>query len=66
MVREMPVKQHVLYVWTPTGYALEERAGEPPALGSELVVGETRLRVSKIAASPLPNDPQPCAYLQPA
>jgi hypothetical protein len=62
----MPEKQHLLYVWTPTGYALEQRAGEPPAPGSELIVGETRLLVSKVASSPLPNDPRPCAYLQPA
>lgn len=65
-VREMTEEQHLLYVWSPAGYTLEERAGEPPAVGSELNVGEARLLVSKIAASPLPNDPRPCAYLQPA
>jgi hypothetical protein len=62
----MPEERYLLYVWTPTGYALEEREGELPAVGSELSVGETRLLVSKVAASPLPNDPRPCAYLQPA
>ncbi|MGD0273270.1 MAG: hypothetical protein ABSB96_06050 [Gaiellaceae bacterium] len=62
----MSEERYLLYVWTPGGYALEEREGELPAVGSELNVGETRLRVSKIAASPLPNDPRPCAYLQPA
>ena len=59
-------EEHLLYVWAPTGYALEERPGEPPAVGSELIVGDARLLVSKIASSPLPNDPRPCAYLQPA
>lgn len=62
----MTEAQHLLYVWSPAGYALEECPGEPPAVGSELTVGETRLLVSKVAASPLPNDPRPCAYLQPA
>jgi len=59
-------ERHLLYIWSPAGYALEERAGEPPAVGSELIVGETRLFVSKVASSPLPNDPRPFAYLQPA
>jgi hypothetical protein len=30
------------------------------------VVGETRLLVSKVASSPLPDDPRTYAYLQPA
>jgi hypothetical protein len=57
---------YLLYVWTTSGYVLEEHKGEPPALGSELNVNGTQLLVSKIAASPLPSDPRPCAYLQPA
>jgi hypothetical protein len=59
-------EQYLLYVWTPTGYALEERTGEPPSVGSKLTVGGAELLVSKVASSPLPNDPRPCAYLQPA
>jgi hypothetical protein len=59
-------QSYLLYVWTPAGYALEEREGEPPAVGSELEIGEARLLVSKVASSPFPNDPRPCAYLQPA
>ncbi len=62
----MSEERYLLYVWTPSGYALEEREGELPEVGSELIVSETRLLVSKIAPSPLPNDPRPCAYLQPA
>jgi hypothetical protein len=34
-------------------------------VGSDLVVDDV-LTVLKIAASPLPNDPRPCVYLQPA
>jgi hypothetical protein len=59
-------KRYLLYVWTPNGYALEEREGELPEVGSQLTVRETCLLVSKIAPSPLPNDPRPCAYLLPA
>jgi hypothetical protein len=59
-------ERYLLYVWTSSGYELEERAGELPEVGSQLTVGDTRLLVGKIAPSPLPNDPRPCAYLQPA
>jgi len=57
---------YLLFVWKPSGYELEQRDGEPPVVGSELVVDERRLVVSKVGASPLPDDPRPCAYLQPA
>jgi hypothetical protein len=66
MVRTMSEERYLLYVWAAGGYALEEREGELPEVGSQLTVGDTRLLVSKIAPSPLPNDPRPCAYLQPA
>jgi len=59
-------ERYLLYVWKTSGYGLEERVGELPQVGSTLTVEETRLMVSKIAASPLPNDPRPCVYLQPA
>jgi hypothetical protein len=58
-------ERYLLYVWTPSGYELEEREGEPPAAGAELVVRDARQIVSKVADSPLPDDPRPCAYLQP-
>jgi hypothetical protein len=54
---------HVLFVWSPSGYALLARAGEPPAVGSEVGVSGGRRVVTKIAPSPLPGDPRPCAYL---
>jgi hypothetical protein len=55
---------HLLFVWTPTGYRLEERDGEPPGVGDEVELDGRRERVSKIGASPLPGDRRPCAYLQ--
>lgn len=54
----------LVFVWTPNGYELRERQGEPPAVGDELEENGTRLRVSKIGPSPLPGDPRPCAFLQ--
>jgi hypothetical protein len=57
---------HLLFVWSPTGYRLIARSGEPPAPGSVLEDGEERFRVTKVAPSPLPDDPRPCAYLVPA
>jgi hypothetical protein len=55
---------HLLFIWKPSGYELHEGEGEPPAVGSEVEAGDGRLRVTKIAPSPLPNDTRPCAYLQ--
>jgi len=55
---------YLVFVWKPSGYELEERSGEPPAVGEELDVGERRQRVSKVAPSPLPADNRPCVYLQ--
>jgi hypothetical protein len=55
---------HLLFVWTPNGYELLERDGEPPALGDEVEENGTRLRVLKVGASPLPGDSRPCAFLQ--
>jgi hypothetical protein len=56
--------KHLLFVWRPTGYVLEERDGEPPAAGEEVEVADgQRQRVTKIGPSPLPGDPRPCAFL---
>jgi hypothetical protein len=57
---------YLLFISKPSGYELREESGEPPAVGSELEADDTRLRVTKIAPSPLPNDPRPCAYVQAA
>jgi len=54
---------YLLFVWTPNGYELREQQGELPEPGAEIEVGEQRLRVTKIAPSPLPGDSRLCAYL---
>jgi hypothetical protein len=56
---------HLLFRWSPSGYTLEERSGDPPEVGAE-IEDEGRFRVAKIAPSPLPGDSRPCAYLLPA
>jgi hypothetical protein len=55
---------YLLFIWKPSGYELREEQGEPPAVGSEVEADNGKLLVTKIAPSPLPNDPRPCAYLQ--
>jgi hypothetical protein len=57
--------RYLVFVWKASGYELAEREGELPAAGSELDDGDGRFFVSKVAASPLPGDERPCAYLQP-
>jgi signal peptidase I len=57
---------HLRFVWSPAGYELLEHQGEPPAAGAFLNEQERRYRVSKVVCSPLPGDPRPCAYLEPA
>ena len=55
---------YLLFVWKPSGYELQEAHGELPQVGAEVEAGDERLRVTKVAPSPLPNDGRPCAYLQ--
>ena len=62
----MPGDGYLIFVSKPTGYELREESGEPPAVGSVVEADDAKLRVTKIAPSPLPNDARPCAYLQPA
>jgi hypothetical protein len=56
---------HLLFVHKPSGYELVERGGSAPAVGEIVEHEERRLRVTKVAASPLPQDPRLCAYTQP-
>ena len=56
---------HLRFVWTTNGYELRERDGDVPGVGDEVEEGEARLRVTKVAPSPLPGDTRRCAYLQP-
>jgi hypothetical protein len=59
-----PSGTHLLFIWKPTGYELREADGDAPAIGSKVEVDDREEQVIKIAPSPLPNDPRPCAYLQ--
>jgi len=56
---------YLLFVWSPAGYTLQERPGDPPQPGTEVEDHERRFRVAKIAPSPLPGDRRRCAYLIP-
>jgi len=57
--------KYLLFVWKPSGYELHEADGEVPAVGAEVEEDDQRLRVTKVAPSPLPGDSRPCAYLLP-
>ncbi len=57
---------HVAFVWRTSGYELEEREGEAPALGSEVDAGGRTLVVTKVGVSPLPGDRRRCVFLGPA
>jgi len=54
---------HLLFVWKPSGYELREEPGDAPAVGAEVDLDGTALRVLKVAPSPLPGDKRACAYL---
>jgi hypothetical protein len=58
--------KYLLFIWKPSGYELREAEGEPPVVGAEVEADEKRLRVTKVAPSPLPNDQRTCVYLQAA
>lgn len=53
---------YLLFVWSPTGYLLREREGEPPRVGDELDDDGRELVISKLGVSPLPGDARVCAY----
>jgi hypothetical protein len=55
---------YLLFIWTPTGYRLQEREGQAPAVGDLVELGELgRQEVQKVGSSPLPGDARPCAFL---
>ena len=58
--------KYLLFVWKPSGYELQEAEGDVPGVGSEVERDDQKLRVSKVAPSPLPGDDRLCAYLQAA
>ena len=59
-------ERHLLFVSTSRGYQLVEQDGPPPAAFADVTLPghEGLFRVVKVAASPLPNDPRVCAYVQ--
>ncbi len=57
--------RYLLFVTKSTGYELREREGEPPQVGQEVEEQDGRMRVTKVAPSPLPGDSRRCAYLVP-
>jgi hypothetical protein len=54
---------HLIFLWKPSGYELREGEGDVPAVGAEVEWDGERLRVTKVAPSPLPGDKRQCAYL---
>jgi hypothetical protein len=60
----VPDGGYLLFISKPTGYELREANGEPPQIGAEVEADNVKLRVTKVASSPLPNDERVCAYLQ--
>jgi hypothetical protein len=57
-----PARGYLLFAWSPDGYKLRERDGEPPQVGAELIDGGLELLVTKVGPSPLPADSRRCAY----
>jgi hypothetical protein len=57
---------HLLFVSSSAGYALVEREGAPPAVGSRLDEPDLggSLIVVKVGSSPLPNDDRACGFVE--
>jgi hypothetical protein len=60
--RDPGQRSHLVFAWSPGGYRLLERPGDPPAAGSQLDEGGFRLTVVRVGASPLPDDNRSCAF----
>lgn len=60
---DQPQRSFLLFVSKTSGYELREEPGDAPAVGAEVEQDGQRLRVTKIAPSPLPGDRRVCAYL---
>jgi hypothetical protein len=58
--------KYLLFVWKPSGYELHEAEGDVPSVGSQVEQDDQKLRVTKVAPSPLPGDERVCVYLQAA
>jgi hypothetical protein len=57
---------YLMFIWRASGYELREADGEVPNVGAEVEQDEQKLRVTKVAPSPLPGDTRVCVYLQAA
>ena len=55
---------HLLFIWSPGGWTLQQRDGDVPAIGATVEADEKLLRICKIGPSPLPGDRRLCAYTQ--
>jgi hypothetical protein len=53
---------YLLFVWSPAGYELREQEGDPPHVGDEVELDGRSLLITKVGASPLPDDERACAY----
>jgi len=60
------VVTHLVFLWSASGYGLDERDGDPPEVGSQVEDDSGGFVVIKVTTSPLPGDSRRCAYLQPA
>lgn len=54
---------YLLFVPSPKGYRLVERTGPVPERDERVEIDGSAFLVSRVGASPLPQDPRPCAYL---
>jgi hypothetical protein len=54
---------YLLFVPSPQGYRLEQRDGSAPERDERVEIDGTAFVVSRVGASPLPQDTRPCAYL---
>jgi chromosome segregation ATPase len=57
---------HVAFAPTQEGYRLLALDGPAPEVGGEVELDGRTLRCTRVGTSPLPLDPRPCAYLEPA
>lgn len=61
---DLPSADHLLFVWSPSGWKLEQRAGDLPAVGDTVEVDGMTLVVSGLGPSPFPGDHRRCAYTE--
>jgi hypothetical protein len=54
---------YLLFVPSPQGYRLEQRDGRVPERDERVEIDGATFVVSRVGASPLPQDQRPCAYL---